>query len=615
MKKIFVIIFSIFFSSCFCFCLNLTPVDNIEARIFAEKWLIYVNKISLDENIRGLYEVNGVERIEYRGNRLCYVYHLSPQGHILVPAYKEFPPVKSFSTISDFNSVSDGFEMAVLKELELCFDFLINYTEKFDDKITSSLNQNHLNWDFFQDVDLQKTYVLLNNISKDTSGRTDYFFVINNKTILTSSHAPPLLQTNWNQGDPYWNFCPKLGGRQCYVGCTATAMVQIMRYYKWPHKGEGRHTYYWSAGGRYLSVDFSDDYDWNFMPHNTEDYDTDREKNAVAELCYEAGVSVNMSYGPDGSGAYIHDVDDALKNHFRYLDRVKVVYRSNYGNVNLWFDELKKQRDLSQPVEFAMYSTDSGHAVVIDGYLITSGINQVHINMGWGGGYNAYYTLDDILDFTDTYWQHAVIDIIPPCEIKLNKSSLSFTGTEGQANPNEQRFQVRNSGLGKMEYHITPDKDWISTSPNQGQSSGEWDIITVFIDITDLLEGSYTGNIEVSSQGARNSPLDLAVDLTVKPPPIYAPLNFSGEKVKNTSGFQMEFINVLRWEKNAQNRHIEKYRIYFLNGGTEELLVELDAEDFKYMHRDVIELETYRYFLKAVDYKNREGEAAYIEVK
>ncbi|MBN1270787.1 MAG: C10 family peptidase [Candidatus Aminicenantes bacterium] len=465
------------------------------------------------------------------------------------------------------------------------------------------------------DLDIRGSTIKINANFIDAPDRTDFYFSKNNKVMLTSSYSPPLLQTNWHQGEPYWNFCPKLGGKRCYVGCTATAMVQIMRYYQWPNNGEGSHTYYWSAGGRYLSVDFSDDYDWGYMPHNTEDYDTDREKNAVAELCYEAGVSVDMNYGPEGSGAYVFDVEDALEDHFRYLDKIKVVYRKDYGNVNLWFNELKKQRDLSQPVEFAMYSTDSGHAVVIDGYLITSGLNQVHINMGWGGSYNAYYTLDDILDYTETYWQHAVIDIIPPHEIKLNKSSLSFTGTEGQASPNPQKFQVRNSGFGKMEYQITPDEDWISTSPTQGESSGEWDIITVNINISDLLEGTYSGDIKISSQGARNSPLYIDVSLTVKPPPIYPPLNFSGKKVKNTSGFQIEYINVLSWQENSLNRHIEKYRIYISNSENEELLTELDAGTIEYLHRNVIGLDTYKYYLKAVDYKNREGEAAYIQVK
>ena len=38
----------------------------------------------------------------------------------------------------------------------------------------------------------------------------------------------PLVKTQWNQQDPYWNLCPLQDGTNCYTGCTATAMAQIM---------------------------------------------------------------------------------------------------------------------------------------------------------------------------------------------------------------------------------------------------------------------------------------------------------------------------------------------------------------------------------------------------
>ena len=50
-----------------------------------------------------------------------------------------------------------------------------------------------------------------------------------------TSVAPLLGNILWDQGDPYNSFCPTLqNGNKAAVGCVATAMSQIMRYYQWP---------------------------------------------------------------------------------------------------------------------------------------------------------------------------------------------------------------------------------------------------------------------------------------------------------------------------------------------------------------------------------------------
>ena len=45
----------------------------------------------------------------------------------------------------------------------------------------------------------------------------------------------PLVTTTWNQFTPYNNLCPKIDGENpTLTGCTATAMAQVMNYWKWP---------------------------------------------------------------------------------------------------------------------------------------------------------------------------------------------------------------------------------------------------------------------------------------------------------------------------------------------------------------------------------------------
>ena len=96
---------------------------------------------------------------------------------------------------------------------------------------------------------------------------------------------------------------------------------------------------------------------------------------------------------------------------------------------------------------------------------------------------------------------------------------------------------------------------------------------------------------------------------------IYPPLNLTGEKVLNYSLSQDEYINILTWEANPNNENIEKYRIYQMEGESRSLLIELDANTYKYWHRNVEKDKQYVYALIAVNNENREGDAAYISIK
>lgn len=51
----------------------------------------------------------------------------------------------------------------------------------------------------------------------------------------TRSAVKPLIRTKWDQGAPYNNLCPTTttsAGSNCPVGCAATAMAQIMKYWE-----------------------------------------------------------------------------------------------------------------------------------------------------------------------------------------------------------------------------------------------------------------------------------------------------------------------------------------------------------------------------------------------
>ena len=77
----------------------------------------------------------------------------------------------------------------------------------------------------------------------------------------------PMIQTKWNQAQYYNDLCPLASGGpngHVYTGCTATSMAQIMKYYNYPTRGIGTHSYTWN--NQTLSADFgATTYDWNNM--------------------------------------------------------------------------------------------------------------------------------------------------------------------------------------------------------------------------------------------------------------------------------------------------------------------------------------------------------------
>ena len=194
----------------------------------------------------------------------------------------------------------------------------------------------------------------------------------------------PLIATKWDQSPHYNALCP--GGS--VTGCVATAMAQIMKYWKYPSKGTGFHSYNHKKYGT-LSANFgSTTYQWSSMPNSV-----NSANNAVASLMYHCGVSVDMDYGPSSSGgssAYTLDVVKALKTYFGYDDSVEGKYRSSYTDTQ-WIALLKSELDASRPVQYAGTGSGGGHSFVCDGY---DNNNLFHFNWGWGGSSDGYFRIN-----------------------------------------------------------------------------------------------------------------------------------------------------------------------------------------------------------------------------
>lgn len=206
-------------------------------------------------------------------------------------------------------------------------------------------------------------------------------------TAQYTQTVQPLLKSKWGQGHP---FNAKTG--YPYSGCVATAVAQLMYYYRWPAQGEGKNEYKVTYYDEMKSADFSQsNYDWaNMLPSYLYPVQaTSAQEDAVALLMNDVGVASFMQYTPAASGTQGLFAYQALQKHFSYT--AAYITRATEGPTR--FAEILRTELLNGcPVylEGRPSGSASGHAWVADGFDANG---LFHMNFGWEGQGDAYYSL------------------------------------------------------------------------------------------------------------------------------------------------------------------------------------------------------------------------------
>ena len=204
----------------------------------------------------------------------------------------------------------------------------------------------------------------------------------------------PLIETKWDQSDPYNLLCPTYGGVKCMTGCVATAMAQIMKYHAYPTSGTGTIPAYTTTtnGIAIPAITLGETYQWSNMINQYGGGATQQQKDAVALIMYHCGASVKMNYGTmsqGGSGAYSTDAGVSMTTFFKYDKSMHMQDKAYFSNAD-WVALLKQDLDASRPLYYKGQGPDGGHAFVCDGYNTS---NQFHINWGWSGQNDGYFTV------------------------------------------------------------------------------------------------------------------------------------------------------------------------------------------------------------------------------
>ena len=324
--------------------------------------------------------VAAVEPLDINGSHIGYVASLKPEGYVLMRADDLCPPVKFYSEHGSFAALAPGMLAVLTYELEAELAGLRDIVAAG----TAVDKQFSEQWMALKKGDMAAVSVNAFKAQADTL-------------------AGPILTTTWNQNSPYNYYCPTASGgpgSRAYAGCVACAMSQVMRYYQAPTVLVGSHSYTDNSGSCKGTHSTSDagtgPYSWANMPLSISGSSSAAQQQAVGQLMYHAGVTVDMDYEATGSGAYSDDVPNALRTYFGYSCG-NLLYKDGSYTDAQWYNMINTEITASRPVFYAMQNPASeGHAVVCDG---TRNGTELHINMGWSGSCDGWYSITNIYGF------------------------------------------------------------------------------------------------------------------------------------------------------------------------------------------------------------------------
>lgn len=280
----------------------------------------------------------------------------------------------------------------------------------------------------------------------------------------TKNPVAPLIPSQWNQDEPYNLQCPidPTTNKLCMTGCVATAMAQVMYYYKWPATTSATIPAYTTQtrGINVAAIPSGTSFDWDNMLESYNNKEDDVYKNAVAKLMKTCGAAVQMNYRSSSSGANVGA--SHLITYFDYSKTARKIFRDSYS-FNDWNNLIYTEIAENRPVLYA----GGEHQYIVDGY----DDEYFHVNWGWGGYQDGYFLLSALRtnkggigssagnDYG--FNQEAIIGIQPnhgeegyeegACLTFYNLSISGSTITFGRVQNNESEQYSFNYGIGIVD--------------------------------------------------------------------------------------------------------------------------------------------------------------------
>lgn len=320
--------------------------------------LAYVFNFGQDEG----YAILSADR------RTDNIFAIVPDGHI------------DFQEDIDESILSTGL-MAFYGNLEAAYDRQVENAARMQDSLINSALAKI-------EAEYGATGTKASNNSQVIYGTPSYVVIV-----------PPMIKVGWGQKDPYNMYTPVISGKHAPTGCAATAVAQLMSYWRYPTS-----------------------YNWNVMVP-TSGNETLATFQATAHLMSNVGTGLNMQYGKDQSTANFSDIPGYLTNlgynpgtYEAYNSSDVIQSLNNKRPVLVAGYSIKKDVYRKYLIFWEKYSHtyyEGGHGWLIDGYLriktpvyfvsetatftanFLSTTPLVHCNWGWPEyGVDGYYNED-----------------------------------------------------------------------------------------------------------------------------------------------------------------------------------------------------------------------------
>lgn len=406
-----IVLFTVAFTSS---CTNdIMYTDNNQIEHVSDSNFVHINEALLIASkqkmltTRGVNELNDYLEIKQDSEiPQLYIINFIEGGFIIISADKRIEPILAYSE-------SSNFPLDDFSNMPYGLSFWLNTTCNFIDSVRyENIEQDMRTIASWQEANNPSVNYLPDNAKGIRSTNGEYIYTKGDSNwdhddcrmegeLLVSYYyyVPPLLQTQWDQGEGYNEACPIIfcpSSRRADVGCAAISTGQIMNYHLFPL------TYQWTVIGEKGQL-------------GTQNFLRDIGKPG----------NLNIQYDCAGSSAQISDVTSFLtREGYSWQQSV------NFSSGTIQWDVAA-----SRPVILAGGhkapdgSLINGHMWVCDGiktyyevYCVLAGgsydvdimenknKNTYHMNWGWGGKSDGWYTLSN---FNYTYGLLTLSNIKP----------------------------------------------------------------------------------------------------------------------------------------------------------------------------------------------------------
>jgi len=376
------------------------------------------------------------------GTVLAYIGELAPNGFIATSSDTDIAPVIAYSFRNSFPA--DGDEENPLYRL-LKEDMKLRAAASAEYGPFKTMENNDL-WNFYADEETED--------ANDSVSQTFQQWPQENTTSTGG-----WLETTWEQGPPYNDFCPldTADGLRSYVGCVATALAQLVNYHQQCRVQFEEDDSYMTYGGVEIDADCNL-YDFPSFEELNEylaalrlkySRQADLNDTDVAALSFACGIATLVDYSSEGSGASPYDLHSALPDPFGFYSADMTGGLSCES-----YHVLQENIVNGLPALLGIGPPDGygGHVVVCDGYN-TNG--EYHLNFGWGSSRpaditEAWYRLPTDIPTRDDIILETILNIRPvPPSITVEPAPSIFYSAPGQESEPRTLF-IENNTEGPM---------------------------------------------------------------------------------------------------------------------------------------------------------------------